>query len=78
MSLSMCQGKAVAFSLTPGQRADITEPEALLDEADPFIEMLEARQMTPVIRQRKTQPIFGKVASHLINAKTSSNDFSQN
>ncbi|GBQ37555.1 transposase [Komagataeibacter saccharivorans NRIC 0614] len=28
-------GKAVALSLTPGQRADITEAEPLLDEVDP-------------------------------------------
>ena len=28
-------GKPVALSLTPGQRADITEAEPLLDEVDP-------------------------------------------
>ncbi len=55
-------GKAVALSLTPGQRADITEAEPLPDEvdpesfiadkaydADPLIEKLEERGITPVI-----------------------------
>ena len=30
-------GKAAALSLTPGQRADITEAEPLLDEVDPEV-----------------------------------------
>uniref|UniRef100_UPI000662176A transposase n=1 Tax=Komagataeibacter xylinus TaxID=28448 RepID=UPI000662176A len=61
-------GKAVALSLTPGQRADITEADPLLDEvdpkafiadradeADPLIEKLEERQITPVIPSRKNR-----------------------
>ncbi len=61
-------GKAVALSLTPGQRADITEAAPLLDEvdpaafiadkaydADPLIEKIEERQITPVIPSRKNR-----------------------
>ena len=61
-------GKAVALSLTPGQRADITEAELLLDEADPevfiadkaydagpLIEKLEERGITPVIPSKKNR-----------------------
>ncbi|WP_182356153.1 IS5 family transposase [Komagataeibacter europaeus] len=61
-------GKAVALSLTPGQRADITEAGPLLDEvdpaafiadkaydADPLIEKIEERQITPVIPSRKNR-----------------------
>lgn len=57
-------GKAMALS--PGQRADITEAEPLLDEvdpeafigdkaydADPLIEKLEERQITSVLLSRK-------------------------
>lgn len=58
----------MALSLTPGQRADITEAESLLDEvdpetfiadkaydADPLIEKLEERGITPVIPPRKNR-----------------------
>ncbi|AXN01845.1 hypothetical protein CJF59_14640 (plasmid) [Acetobacter pomorum] len=61
-------GKAAALSLTPGQRADITEAEPLLDEvdpevfiadkaydADPLIEKLEERGVTPVIPSKKNR-----------------------
>ncbi len=61
-------GKAVALSLTRGQRADITEADPLLDEvdpkafiadktydADPFIEKLEERGITPVIPSKKNR-----------------------
>ncbi|PYD79353.1 IS5/IS1182 family transposase [Komagataeibacter oboediens] len=61
-------GMAVALSLTPGQRADITEADPLLDEvdpatfiadraydADPLIEKIEERQITPVIPSRKNR-----------------------
>ncbi|MBV0886955.1 IS5 family transposase [Komagataeibacter oboediens] len=61
-------GKAVALSLTPGQRADITKAAPLLDEvdpkafiadrayeADPLIEKLEERQISPVIPSRKNR-----------------------
>ncbi|KXV06074.1 transposase [Acetobacter malorum] len=62
-------GKAVALSLTPGQRADITEAEPLLDEIDPevyiaadraydaapLIEKLEEREITPVIPSKKNR-----------------------
>ncbi|QHC37341.1 IS5 family transposase [Komagataeibacter xylinus] len=61
-------GKAVALSLTPGQKADITEAGPLLDEVDPatfiadkaydanlLIETLEARKITPVIPSRKNR-----------------------
>ncbi|WP_099050372.1 IS5 family transposase [Acetobacter persici] len=61
-------GKAAALSLTPGQRADITEAEPLLDEvdpevfiadkaydADPLIEKLEERGITPVIPSKKNR-----------------------
>uniref|UniRef100_UPI003B5BAB20 IS5 family transposase n=1 Tax=Novacetimonas labruscae TaxID=3229898 RepID=UPI003B5BAB20 len=61
-------GKAVALSLTPGQRADITEAALLLDEvdpkafiadkaydADPLVEKIEERQITPVIPSRKNR-----------------------
>ncbi len=58
----------MALSLTPGQRADITEAEPLLDEvdpeafiadkaydADPLIEKLEARGIIPVIPSKKNR-----------------------
>lgn len=58
----------MALSLTQGQRADITEAEPLLDEvdpkafiadkayyADPLIEKLEERQITPVIPSRRNR-----------------------
>lgn len=61
-------GKAAALFLTPGQRADITEAEPLLDEvdpevfiadkaydADPLIEKLEERGITPVIPSKKNR-----------------------
>lgn len=61
-------GKAVALSLTPGQRADITEAEPLLNEvdpaafiadkaydADPLIEKLEEQEITPVIPSKKNR-----------------------
>ncbi|NHO20897.1 IS5 family transposase, partial [Acetobacter oeni] len=61
-------GKAVALSLTPGQRADITEAEPLLDEvdpkafiadkaydADPLIDKLEDREITPVIPSKRNR-----------------------
>ena len=61
-------GKAVALSLTPGQRADITEAEPLLNEvdpaafiadkaydADPLIEKLEEQGITPVIPSKKNR-----------------------
>ena len=58
----------MALFLTPGQRADITEAEPLLDEvdpeafiahkaydADPLIEKLEERGISPVIPSRKNR-----------------------
>lgn len=58
----------MALSLTPGQSADITEADTLLDEvdpeafiadkaydADPLIEKLEERQITPVIPSRRNR-----------------------
>ncbi|OUL65775.1 transposase [Acetobacter senegalensis] len=58
----------MALALTPGQRADITEADTLLDEidpeafiadkaydADPLIEKLEERQITPVIPSRRNR-----------------------
>lgn len=55
-------GNPAAFSLTPGQAADISQAEPLLDEVDPdalladkaydadrLIEKLESRAITPVI-----------------------------
>ncbi|GBR07686.1 transposase [Acetobacter oeni LMG 21952] len=61
-------GKAVALSLTPGQRADITEAEPLLDEvdpeafiadkaydADPLIDKLEEREIAPVIPSKRNR-----------------------
>ena len=61
-------GKAVALSLTLGQRADLTEAEPLLDkvdpktfiadkayDADPLIEKLEERGISPVIPSRKNR-----------------------
>jgi transposase len=55
-------GNPVALSLTPGQAADITQAEPLLDELEPeaviadkgydsdaLVERLEAREITPVI-----------------------------
>ena len=58
----------MALSLTPGQRADITEAEPLLDEVDPevfiadkaydagpLIEKLEERGITPVIPSKKNR-----------------------
>ncbi|QHC36151.1 transposase [Komagataeibacter xylinus] len=56
----------MALFLTPGQRADITEAEPLLDEvdpeafiadkaydADPLIEKFEGRGITPVIPSKE-------------------------
>lgn len=61
-------GKAVALSLTSGQRAHITEAEPLLDEvdpeafiadktydADPLIEKFEEREIIPVIPSNKNR-----------------------
>ncbi|PYD55536.1 hypothetical protein CFR75_16000 [Komagataeibacter xylinus] len=61
-------GKAIALSLTSLQKADITEAEPLLDEvdpktfiadkaydADPLIEKIEERQITPVIPSGKNR-----------------------
>ncbi|GBQ51643.1 transposase [Komagataeibacter sucrofermentans DSM 15973] len=61
-------GKAVALSLTPGQSADITQAEPLLDEvdlkafiadkaydADQLIETFEGRKITPVIPSSKNR-----------------------
>ncbi|WP_338422413.1 transposase [Acetobacter musti] len=58
-------GETAVLSLMPRQRADITEAEPLLDEVDPeslivdkayganpFIENLEERQISPVIPSR--------------------------
>lgn len=58
----------MALSLTPGQRADITEAEPLLNEvdpaafiadkaydADPLIEKLEEQGITPVIPSKKNR-----------------------
>lgn len=58
----------MALSLTLGQKADITEADPLLDEvdpeafiadkaydADPFVERLEERGITPVVSSRKNQ-----------------------
>lgn len=58
----------MALSLTPGQSADITEADTLLDEVnpetfiadkaydvDPLIEKLEERQITPVIPSRRNR-----------------------
>lgn len=58
----------MALSLTPRQRADIIEAEPLLDEvdpeafiadkaydADPLIEKLEERGITPIIPYKKNQ-----------------------
>jgi transposase len=58
----------VALSLTPGQSADITEADTLLNvvdpevfiadkayDADPLIEKLEERQITPVIPSRRNR-----------------------
>ena len=55
-------GNPVALSLTPGQAADITQAEPLLERLDPealiadkgydanaFVEQLESRNITPVI-----------------------------
>ncbi|WP_173570181.1 IS5 family transposase [Acetobacter conturbans] len=60
--------KTLALSLTPGQRADITEAEPFLDEinpqvfiaektydADPLIEKLEEQQITAVIFSKKNR-----------------------
>ncbi|WP_338111341.1 IS5 family transposase [Novacetimonas pomaceti] len=71
-------GKAVALSLTPGQRADITEAASLLDEvdpaafiadkaydADPLIEKIEERQITPVIPSRKNRRDPRKISFQL-------------
>ncbi|WP_156480254.1 IS5 family transposase [Acetobacter tropicalis] len=71
-------GKAVALSLTPGQRADITEAALLLDEvdpaafiadkaydADPLIEKIEERQITPVIPSRKNRRDPRKISFQL-------------
>ncbi|WP_408737177.1 transposase [Acetobacter sicerae] len=68
MPLLDAAGKAVALSQTPGQRADITEAEPLLNEvdpevvmadkaydADPLIEKLEEREITPVISSKKNR-----------------------
>ena len=77
----------MALSLTPGQRADITEAEPVLDnvdleafiadkayDADPLIEKLEARQITPVIPSRKNRRNPRKISVALfIKAETSSN-----
>ncbi len=74
MPLIDAAGKAVALSLTPGQRADITEAQPRLDEvdpeafiadkaydADPLIEKLEERQITPVIPSRRNRRHPGKI-----------------
>ncbi|GBQ88245.1 transposase [Acetobacter nitrogenifigens DSM 23921 = NBRC 105050] len=58
----------MALSLTPGQRADITKADTLLDEVDPeafiadkaydadtLIEKLEERQIAPVIPSKKSR-----------------------
>ncbi len=68
----------MALSLTPGQRADITEAEPLLDEADPaafiadkaydadpLIEELEDRQITPVIPSRRNRRHSQKISFSL-------------
>ncbi|GEN63848.1 hypothetical protein AOE01nite_20720 [Acetobacter oeni] len=74
-------GKAVALSLTPGQRADITEAEPLLDEvdpkafiadkaydADPLIDKLEEREITPVIPSKRNRRNPRKISfSHYKN-----------
>ncbi|MCX2559815.1 IS5 family transposase [Acetobacter farinalis] len=71
-------GKAVALSLTPGQRADIIEAAPLLDEvdpaafiadkaydADPLIKKIEERQITPVIPSRKNRRDPRKISFQL-------------
>ncbi len=68
----------MTLSLTPGQRADITEAGPLLDEvgpeaiiadkaydADPLIEKLEERQITPVIPSRKNRRHSRKISFSL-------------
>ncbi|MBL7232092.1 IS5 family transposase [Komagataeibacter oboediens] len=66
--------KAVALSLTPGQRADITETEPLLDEVDPKAsiadraydaDLLIKKQITPVIPSRKNRRDPRKISFHL-------------
>jgi len=64
-------GNPVALSLTPGQAADITQAEPLLERLDPealiadkgydadaFVEQLESRNITPVIppKANRKQP----------------------
>ncbi|WP_173584871.1 IS5 family transposase [Acetobacter musti] len=71
-------GKAAILSLTPGQRADITEAEPLLDEvepkafiadkaddADPFIKKLKERQITVAIPSRRSRRNPRKISSQL-------------
>lgn len=68
----------MTLSLTPGQSADITEADTLLDEvdpetfiadkaydADPLIEKLEERQITPVIPSRRNRRHPRKILSSL-------------
>ncbi|GBQ56917.1 hypothetical protein CFR76_12160 [Komagataeibacter swingsii] len=69
---------AHGLSLTPGQRADNTEAAPLLDEvdpaafiadkaydADPLIEKIEERQITPVIPSRKNRHDPRKISFQL-------------
>ena len=75
-------GKAVALSLTPGQRADITEAEPLLNKIDPatfvadkaydaalLIEKLEERQITTVIQSRRNRICPRKIRFQFIKTK---------
>lgn len=63
-------GNPVALSLTPGQAADITQAEPLLERLDPeaviadkgydsdaLVETLEARQITPVISPKANRKV---------------------
>ena len=63
-------GNPVALSLTPGQAADITQAEPLLERLDPeaviadkgydsdvLVETLEARQITPVIPPKANRKV---------------------
>lgn len=72
----------MALSLTLGQKADITEADPLLDEvdpeafiadkaydADPFVERLEERGITPVVSSKKTDIIPEKSFSYFIKTK---------
>ena len=79
-------GKAAALSLTPGQRAGITEAEPLLNEvdpaafiadkaydADPLIEKLEEQGITPVIPSKKTVSVHEKPVFQFIKNEISLN-----